>query len=185
MIPLAKPICSSSLFSLAPLSESISELDLRNKYPFSVSKMSLSLFEAQLVKVSARISARMVLITFNFTPMNKPSYTYSAKILRVIDGDSYEVLCDVGFRTQIKITVRLFGINTPEIRGEEKEEGNKVKSFVKAAIEGKDVLIKTYKSPGDKYGRWLAEIISDFGEGYPSNLTTLLLSMGYGEEYYG
>lgn len=116
--------------------------------------------------------------------MFEPPYTYKAKIIRVIDGDTMEVLVDLGMYVKMTITIRLFGIDTPEIRGEEREEGLKVKDYVKSLIEGKEVLIKTHKDSKGKYGRWLAEIIGDFGEGNSPNLTTHLLSLGMGQEYY-
>jgi micrococcal nuclease len=43
-------------------------------------------------------------------------YEYNAKVLRVVDGDTVDVLIDVGFSTFKKERVRLHGINTPECR---------------------------------------------------------------------
>ena len=114
-----------------------------------------------------------------------PSYTYSAKVLSIYDADTFTVEVDCGFSIKTIIPVRLFGINAPEIRGEEKEKGLEAKRFVQSILLDKDVIIKTYKKPGDKYGRWLAEIIGDFGEGNPRNLTNLLLTKGFGAPYFG
>lgn len=117
--------------------------------------------------------------------MIAPSYTYKAKIISVYDADSFTALVDLGMRVSMTVPLRLFGINAPEIRGSEKEAGNEAKEFVKSLILNKEVTIKTYKNPEDKYGRWLAEVIGDFGENYPKNLTALLLSKGMGIDYYG
>ena len=49
-------------------------------------------------------------------------YTYHAEVLRVVDGDTVDVLIDVGFSTFRKERVRLYGINTPETRTKDLEE---------------------------------------------------------------
>ncbi len=52
-------------------------------------------------------------------------YEYNAKVLRVVDGDTVDVLIDVGFSTFKKERVRLHGINTPECRTRDLEEKKK------------------------------------------------------------
>ncbi len=108
-----------------------------------------------------------------------PPYIYSAEIVSVYDGDTMDALVDLGFHTQVVIKVRLYGVNAPEIRGEEKETGIMVRDFVRSLVLNKKVTIKTYKDPTDKYGRWLAEVQGNFGDGMPQNLSSLLLIKGY------
>ena len=52
-------------------------------------------------------------------------YEYNAEVLRVVDGDTVDVLIDVGFSTFKKERVRLYGINTPECRTRDLEEKKK------------------------------------------------------------
>ena len=52
-------------------------------------------------------------------------YEYNAEVLRVVDGDTIDVLIDVGFSTFKKERVRLHGINTPECRTPDLEEKKK------------------------------------------------------------
>lgn len=85
-------------------------------------------------------------------------YTYSAKIVDVHDGDTVTAIVDLGFKIQIEIKVRLYGINTPEITGASREEGLKSKQRVVSLIMGKNVILKTYKDKQEKFGRWLADI---------------------------
>ena len=40
-------------------------------------------------------------------------YHYKAILNRIIDGDTIDVMIDLGFGIQIKQRVRLHGINTP------------------------------------------------------------------------
>lgn len=50
-------------------------------------------------------------------------YTYQAKIISVYDGDTCTAVIDLGFRISFEIKLRLAGINTPELRGEERDKG--------------------------------------------------------------
>ena len=49
-------------------------------------------------------------------------YEYRAEVLRVVDGDTVDVLIDCGFSTFRKERVRLFGIDAPESRTRDKKE---------------------------------------------------------------
>ena len=43
-------------------------------------------------------------------------YKYNAKLIRVIDGDTVDALIDLGFNVWVKKRIRLYGIDTPEVR---------------------------------------------------------------------
>ena len=88
-------------------------------------------------------------------------YNYKAKILDVYDGDTVTALVDLGFLHYQEMKLRLYGIDTPEVRGVEKIEGKKVRDIVREMILGKEVEIITYKDKQGKYGRYLANIILD------------------------
>lgn len=88
-----------------------------------------------------------------------PTFQYSAKIINVVDGDTVDAIIDLGFRISITIRVRLFGINAPEKnRKDSKEAGMASMEFLKEKIDNMNVVIKTFKNPEDKYGRWLGII---------------------------
>ena len=75
-------------------------------------------------------------------------YEYNAKVLRVVDGDTVDVLIDVGFSTFKKERVRLHGINTPECRTrdlEEKKKGLAAKDRLETLIASCDnkCIVKT------------------------------------------
>ena len=57
--------------------------------------------------------------------MANVNYVYNAKLLRVIDGDTVDALIDLGFDTWVKKRIRLYGIDTPEVRTRDKEEKKK------------------------------------------------------------
>jgi len=85
-------------------------------------------------------------------------YEYKAKITNVVDGDTYDFEIDLGFGITYKNRLRLYGVDTPEVRGSERKEGLRVKAFVKQLIEGKEVTLTTRKWKG-KYGRYIASVL--------------------------
>ncbi len=86
----------------------------------------------------------------------QPDYTYLARIIRVIDGDTYDVEIDVGFRMVARMPLRLAHFDTPE---RYTEKGKLATTTVNQLIIewGDAVLVRTFK-PIDKYGRYLAEV---------------------------
>lgn len=95
-------------------------------------------------------------------------YTYNATLEKVVDGDTLELNIDLGFKISTKIRVRLSGVDTPEIFGLKKEsaeyqKGMEAFKFTKdwfIALGSSTFLVKTEKDKQEKYGRWLATILS-------------------------
>lgn len=120
-------------------------------------------------------------------------YEYKAKVIKIVDGDTIDFDIDLGFHMTARIRTRLLGINTPEIRGKEREEGLRSKAFVVETLDkAVDVRVKTHKT--GKYGRWLADILYKPLEKNPSmpeevfdkeyiNLNKLLLVKGLAKKY--
>lgn len=103
-------------------------------------------------------------------------YFYRAYVVKVIDGDTVKLDIDLGFRTWLREqNVRLIGVDTPEIRGEEREDGLIVKKYVSDILPvGKEILLNSFRDRKGKYGRWLGEIIVD-----NVSLNESLKRMGY------
>ena len=49
-------------------------------------------------------------------------YEYNCKIVRVVDGDTVDVVIDLGFNLSKKERVRLAGIDSPESRTRDAKE---------------------------------------------------------------
>ena len=49
-------------------------------------------------------------------------YEYGCTVTRVVDGDTVDVILDLGFSILHKCRVRLYGIDTPESRTRDKDE---------------------------------------------------------------
>ena len=106
-------------------------------------------------------------------------YEYSAKVKKVYDGDTITVDFDLGFGIILrKQKIRLVGINAPEVRGEQREDGLKTRDELRKRILGKTVTIKTSKDKKGKYGRWLGEVfVKD------ENINQGLLNEGLASKY--
>ena len=90
-------------------------------------------------------------------------YVYRATLLRVVDGDTYDLDVDVGFNLSYSARFRLYGFDTPELRSGgdfEKERAGEAKRFATCWFKARNpIYIRTYKA--DSFGRWLAQV---FGE---------------------
>jgi len=93
-------------------------------------------------------------------------YEYSCKVERVVDGDTIDVVLDLGFDILHKCRVRLYGIDTPESRTrnlDEKARGKMAGAYLKEAVDnGTKVVIETkLKDSRGKYGRVLGNVVVD------------------------
>ena len=114
-------------------------------------------------------------------------YEYSAEVLRVVDGDTVDVLIDCGFSTFRKERVRLHGIDAPESRTRDKEEkvrGLAAKARLQELIKNtsKKVTIKTELDKKGKYGRILGVI---WDKEKKKNFNKMLVSEGHAKKYFG
>ncbi|WP_047547986.1 thermonuclease family protein [Psychroserpens sp. Hel_I_66] len=105
-------------------------------------------------------------------------YHYKAKIIAVYDGDTVTALVDLGFLHFQEMKLRLFGIDTPELRGEEREQGMVVRDLLREMILDKEVEIHSYKDKQGKYGRYLATIVID-----GLDINRWLLDEGHAQPY--
>ena len=87
-------------------------------------------------------------------------WTYRAKVVRVVDGDTVDVDIDLGFgMTYKKQRVRMLGIDTPESRTRdlvEKKFGKASKKHLKGILESGDIELVSHDK--GKFGRILGEL---------------------------
>ncbi len=88
-------------------------------------------------------------------------YEYKAKLDRVVDGDTLDVIIDLGFKITTYQRIRLAYIDTPEISrvkhtSEEYKKGIAAMNYVKKRLEDNqnEMRLNTYKRTG-KYGRYI------------------------------
>ena len=112
---------------------------------------------------------------------------YVRKVENVVDGDTIDVLIDLGFDILFQSRVRLAGIDTPESRTKdlkEKSLGLESKEYLKKHFkDAKSVVIKTEKmDSSEKYGRILGWVyINDDTE----SLNDKMINDGYAWGYMG
>ena len=113
-------------------------------------------------------------------------YEYTAKLDRVVDGDTCDALIDLGFDTWVKKRIRFKGVDTWECRTrdlDEKKKGLAAKAFTKNLLENSDDGKFALRSHGvGKYGRVLGEL---FVKGETKSVNDLLLENGHAYEYEG
>ena len=112
-------------------------------------------------------------------------YEYAIKeIVKVVDGDTIDIVIDLGFNLSKKERVRLAGIDSPESRTkdlEEKELGLESKEFLKRRLEdGKSSGLRVKTEKDGKYGRMLGWIYCG-----DTNINTEMVDRGYAWFYSG
>lgn len=104
-------------------------------------------------------------------------YNYRATVERVIDADTVEFTVDVGFKTYMRMNMRLAGINAPEIGT---DEGKAAKRWLESKLPvGHTVTLSVFKV-ADKYGRYLAYV--DYNG---TDMNQELIKSGHAVEYFG
>lgn len=87
-------------------------------------------------------------------------YVYKAKVINVVDGDTIDVVIDVGFKLTTTLRLRLLGVDTAELTSKdavERAKAQEAKLYVIQELLNKDVIIQTEKS--DSFGRYLAKVM--------------------------
>ena len=115
---------------------------------------------------------------------------YEYRVLRiekVVDGDTVDIVIDLGFSLTKKERVRLSGIDTPETRTkdlEEKELGMDAKNFLTRRLDdavGYNLVVKTEKD--GKYGRMLGWLYKSDED--TMSINQIMIDKGYAWAYDG
>ena len=114
-------------------------------------------------------------------------YEYSCKVKRVVDGDTVDVVLNLGFDILYDCRVRLGGIDTPESRTrdlDEKARGKLAKAFLQECIKEKKVVLKTrLKDSRGKFGRIIADVWVEFEKGSMKNVNELMIKECHAVKY--
>jgi micrococcal nuclease len=115
-------------------------------------------------------------------------YEYFVKeVKNVVDGDTIDVIIDLGFDILFSSRVRLAGIDTPESRTTDKAEkalGIEAKEYLKKQLkDAKSVVIRTEKmDSSEKYGRILGWV---YVNGESESINNKMINDGYAWGYLG
>lgn len=100
-----------------------------------------------------------------------PVYRYRAECVRVVDGDTYHLRIDLGFRVSITVPVRLRGVNCPELGTEEGKAARRAAHF---QLTARELVVESYRDR-QSFARWVADVYVD-GE----SLAGRLIAAGHG-----
>jgi micrococcal nuclease len=115
-------------------------------------------------------------------------YEYRVKnVTKIVDGDTIDVVIDLGFDISFSSRVRLAGIDTPESRTKDLKEkalGLESKDYLKKRLEqATNIVIRTEKvNSTEKYGRILAWLYLD---GETKSVNHEMIEKGYAWGYLG
>ena len=107
----------------------------------------------------------------------------AAKVVKVYDGDTFTVEAYPWPGLEAKASVRVNGVDTPEIRGKceaEKQQAIEAREFVKGLVLGEVVYLENVK-----HGRYASRVVADVKLGNGDNLAEKIISQGLGREYHG
>lgn len=103
-------------------------------------------------------------------------WNYWARLERIIDADTFDVTVDLGFGIYLRVRLRLFGIDAPEVYGvahdsKEYAKGLEAREYVRDWVARNATYTEKDRAPwfqirsfdgnklkGGKFGRWLALI---------------------------
>jgi endonuclease YncB( thermonuclease family) len=87
-------------------------------------------------------------------------------LVRVVDGDTVDLVIDLGFDTFRHERFRLYGVDAPQVNT---AKGKEAKAWLEDAIRPPEpIYVQTIqlstKAKRDKYGRFLAVLYDDLGD---------------------
>ena len=113
-------------------------------------------------------------------------YEYTAKLKRVVDGDTVDAYIDLGFNVHVDKRIRFMGIDTPESRTRdltEKRYGLGAKYRLIEMLESNDNIFVVKSHGTGKYGRVLGELFHHPEDDYSIN--QMLIDEGHAVAYFG
>lgn len=104
-------------------------------------------------------------------------YEYRATLVSVVDGDTVRFLVDLGCDVHIGMTVRVLGVNAPEMST---DAGKRAKVWAQQWFSGRPIVtLNTVKDKREKYGRYLATITAPDGAVFNSDLVAAGMAVPY------
>lgn len=116
--------------------------------------------------------------------MTKRKWIFYGKLYRTIDGDTIQAEIDQGFDDFKRPVFRLFGLDTPEMKGETKWMGEMARTHLENMLVEEELIFESIKI--DKYGpRYDAIVTIDKLLGPKINPTSKMIEDGYGLPFNG
>ena len=102
---------------------------------------------------------------------------------RVVDGDTVDVLLDLGFRVYKRVRIRVADVDTPEIYrpkdDAELQAGRAAKAEVERLVLDKPVMMSVFDE--QSFSRWIGNVEFRTDDGGWADLAGHLVEHGFGE----
>ena len=142
-------------------------------------------------RLGAKILFCVVGLVFSTAPFGGPSVRaaevlpgpVAADVVKVIDGDTLDVLARVWLGQTVHVRVRLDGVDTPELRGRcagERAQAQEARSWLVRQLAGRTISLRQVRL-GKYAGRVVARVELDDGQ----DLSVMLLRAGLARPYDG
>lgn len=112
-------------------------------------------------------------------------YTYKAKLIRVINGDTVVAEVDLGFNVFVRQRIKLFGIDTPDSKSNDpaiKELGLESKAKLLELLT-REFVVETILNKRGKVGRVLGIVFAIASDGSLLNINDTLVNQGHAVGY--
>ncbi len=108
-----------------------------------------------------------------------PRYHYAGTVERIVDGDTAQILLDLGDRTYRSRRIRILGYDAPEMVGENRAEGMEAKDALEAiAPVGSRVYIAT-QLDRTSFDRLLGHVFVEGQDGVLHDVAQLMIGAGF------
>ena len=104
------------------------------------------------------------------------NYTRVGTVPYIVDGDTFDIDADLGFFVNIRIRIRIKGIDAPELHGLNRKSALVSKQYLIDNILNKKVFI--ISTAQDSFRRWVADVYFNDSLGVQHNLADDLFSTG-------
>ncbi len=91
-------------------------------------------------------------------------WRFPCRLISNYDGDTFDLAIDLGFEIQTRHSIRLSGVDTPELRGgtdESKAAARLARDVANAFVNSGEEVIFVSEQWAGKYGRPLGDIVVD------------------------
>lgn len=111
---------------------------------------------------------------------------YRARPIRVVDGDTCDLIVDMGLRNHREERFRLLAIDTPELHDKDPakkdlaiQAKNRLTALFAMSVDyGASWPLKIITLKGDSFGRWLVTIFFVDSAGVEQNINLMLVNEG-------
>lgn len=106
----------------------------------------------------------------------EPVYIYRAICGRVKDGDTFVAHIDLGFYVSVTLSIRIAGVNAPEIHGVTKEAGKASALFLAELLKDRPLMLQSHKDERS-FERWVCDVYLPSGR----SVAQAIIDEGHGE----